>query len=172
MLCAIVAAASLLPGLGSPVVGRAAAPPCRHVAPCAMADAAPDAAARAALERMLQIGEEPPAAPELELESGVLHDLPLWRVQWSVVPGHNQLLHVHVPHYTDMVRNEHIGARVAHTHTHCAPPWPASQFSRIQQQPDEGTRLFGHLLLPGGSANLGEPRYALGVPGSEAPTVG
>ena len=31
--------------------------------------------------------------------------------------------------------------------------------------------LFGHLLLPGGSANLGEPAYALEA-GSEAPLVG
>ena len=30
---------------------------------------------------------------------GVLADLPLWRVQWPVLPGFNQVLHVHVPHY-------------------------------------------------------------------------
>ena len=50
---------------------------------------------------MLQIGEALPEAPKLEA-GGVLEDLPLWRVQWSVLPGFNQLLHVHVPHYTDM----------------------------------------------------------------------
>ena len=29
----------------------------------------------------------------------VLTDMPLWRVQWPVLPGFNQVLHVHVPHY-------------------------------------------------------------------------
>ena len=56
----------------------------------------------------------------------VLNDLPLWRVQWVALPGWNQQLHVHVPHYVDMLNN--IG---------------------------EGG-LFGHLLLPGGSENLGK----------------
>ena len=31
--------------------------------------------------------------------------------------------------------------------------------------------LFGHLLLPGGSANPGDPAYAL-QPGTEAPLIG
>ena len=49
---------------------------------------------------------------------------------------------------------------------------PFIMFSQLARQPEESTRFFGHLLLPGGSANLGEPRYALGVPGSEAPAIG
>ena len=59
----------------------------------------------------------------------------------------NQLLNVHVPHYTHM-------------------------FSLLSRLPAEGAR-FGHLFLPGGSASLTDPRYSLepGVP-SEAPTVG
>ncbi len=28
-----------------------------------------------------------------------LEDLPLWRVQWAVLPGTMVTLHVHVPHY-------------------------------------------------------------------------
>lgn len=31
-----------------------------------------------------------------------LHDLPLWRVQWAALPGTQEVLHVHVPHYTSM----------------------------------------------------------------------
>ena len=38
------------------------------------------------------------ASPAVDLEGG-LEDLPLWRVQWSVLPGTLQTLHVHVPHY-------------------------------------------------------------------------
>ena len=54
------------------------------------ADASVD---REALERMLWVGEATPEAPTLGV-GGVLQDLPLWRVQWSVLPGFNQLLHV------------------------------------------------------------------------------
>ena len=71
----------------------------------------------------------------------VLNDLPLWRVQWVALPGWNQQLHVHVPHYVDMLNN--IG---------------------------EGG-LFGHLLLPGGSENLGKEQYRL-VEGTDAALSG
>jgi hypothetical protein len=38
---------------------------------------------RAALERLFQMGEEVPEVPMLQ--AGILEDLPLWRVQWSVL---------------------------------------------------------------------------------------
>ncbi len=31
--------------------------------------------------------------------AGELQDIPLWRVQWAVLPGTINTLHVHVPHY-------------------------------------------------------------------------
>ena len=62
--------------------------------------------------------------PYINTKTGevVLSNLPLWRVQWTVVPGSSQQLHVHVPHYTHMFKSVLSGA----------PP-----------------RLFGHLYLPG-----------------------
>jgi hypothetical protein len=86
--------------------------------------------------------ERPAAA---EPSAALLLDLPLWRVQWAVLPGYQEVLHVHVPHYSDM-------------------------FNRLLNGQPRPWR-FGHLYLPGGSANLGEAEYALG-PGSQAPLVG
>ena len=131
-------------------------PPRRHLAPVAAADgsaadgSAGSAESRAALERLFRVadaegGSAAAVASSTLREDGVITDLPLWRVQWSVLPGFNQLLNVHVPHYTHM-------------------------FSQLADAPSEGAR-FGHLLLPGGSENLGDPRYAL-EPGTEAPLVG
>lgn len=65
-------------------------------------------------------------------------------MQWAVLPGGLEVLHVHVPHYTDM-------------------------FHRLLAGP--APRRFGHLYLPGGSVNLGSPEYAL-APGTRAPLVG
>ncbi|KAL3930164.1 MAG: hypothetical protein SGPRY_001661, partial [Prymnesium sp.] len=107
---------------------------------------ATDAQDRLALERMLRMDETSSAPPQLE-EGGVLRDVALWRVQWSLLPGFNQLLNVHVPHYTNM-------------------------FSQLALSDPKVPRLFGHLLLPGGSKNLRDPRYALGQQNSQAPTIG
>lgn len=75
---------------------------------------------------------------------GVIRDLPLWRVQWAVLPGYQEVLHVHVPHYVDMFGRLLAGPR----------PW-----------------RFGHLLLPGGSQNLGSAEYEM-QPYSQAPLTG
>ncbi|KAK3264946.1 hypothetical protein CYMTET_26342 [Cymbomonas tetramitiformis] len=74
----------------------------------------------------------------------ILLDFPLWRVQWAALPGYRELLHVHVPHYCDM-------------------------FGRILNGPKPWR--FGHLYLPGGSASLSKPDYAL-EHGSLSPMVG
>ena len=87
---------------------------------------------------MVETADEPLSYPG---DAFVLNDLPLWRVQWVALPGWNQQLHVHVPHYVDMLNN--IG---------------------------EGG-LFGHLLLPGGSENLGKEQYRL-VEGTDAALSG
>ena len=83
-------------------------------------------------------------APAALRAPALLRDLPLWRVQWAVLPGFQEVLHVHVPHYCDALSRVLAGPQ----------PW-----------------RFGHLYLPGGSANLGDPCYAL-EPGSQAPLVG
>lgn len=75
---------------------------------------------------------------------GLINDLPLWRVQWAVLPSYQEVLHVHVPHYVDLFNRLFSGPR----------PW-----------------RFGHLYLPGGSASLGSEDFAL-KSGSNAPLVG
>jgi hypothetical protein len=76
--------------------------------------------------------------------SNPLSELPLWRVQWNALPGERQVYNVHVPHYTALFEKLVRGPK----------PW-----------------YFGHVLLPGGSANLRDPRYAL-PDGPEATTLG
>jgi len=87
--------------------------------------------------------EDPARAALLSLP-GVIPDLPLWRVQWTVLPSYQEVLHVHVPHYVDL-------------------------FSRLFSQ--KRPWRFGHLYLPNGSASLGAEQYALQY-GSNAPLVG
>jgi Lon protease-like protein len=64
----------------------------------------------------------------------ILTDVPLWRVQWVELPGYQNVLNVHVAHYTHMFRRILSGSK----------PW-----------------LFGHIYLPGGSENLDNPKYRL-----------
>jgi len=66
-----------------------------------------------------------------------LERLPLWRVEWVVLPCQQCVLHVHAPHYAHM-------------------------FEELFAQHQPGTPLlFGHLYLPGGSRSLGDPAYRL-----------
>jgi Lon protease-like protein len=60
--------------------------------------------------------------------------LPLWRTQWVSLPAHNELLNVHVPHYT------HMFTELMRTER----PW-----------------FFGSFYLEGGSRNLGSDEHAL-----------
>ena len=76
--------------------------------------------------------------------SNPLSDLPLWRVQWNALPGERQVYNIHVPHYTALFEKLVRGPK----------PW-----------------YFGHILLPGGSANLRIPKYNL-KDGPEATTLG
>lgn len=68
--------------------------------------------------------------------STVLENVPLWRVQWVEYPGSQNVLNVHVPHYTNM-------------------------FQKIIHAPGGTKKYFGHLYLPGGSQNLDNEEYAL-----------
>ncbi|KAL3934833.1 MAG: hypothetical protein SGBAC_009528 [Bacillariaceae sp.] len=66
--------------------------------------------------------------------NGILQNVPLFRVQWTELPGYQNILNIHVPHYTHMFRKIMAGPK----------PW-----------------RFGHIYLPGGSENLSNPDYAL-----------
>jgi len=72
-----------------------------------------------------------------EDDSTTIPDLPLWRVQWTELPGFQNVLNVHVPHYTNM-------------------------FQKIIRS-DANPKYFGHLYLPGGSDNLDNPDYRMQV---------
>ena len=113
---------------------------------------------RAALEKAFFTAADDTVATQEDHSAGVLRDLPLWRVQWTCLPGHNQLLHVHVPHYCHMFESmvRESGNR--------------AEFGDRVMFGANGP-LYGHLLLPGGSNSLGTPNSML-ANGSPAPTVG
>ena len=72
-------------------------------------------------------------------DPSLMHHVPLWRVQWTEFPGFQNVLQVHVPHYTHMFRQIIFGSSNAEK---------------------EGW-YFGHVYLPGGSENLSNLEYAL-----------
>jgi len=74
--------------------------------------------------------------------STIIKDLPLWRVQWTELPGFQNVLNVHVAHYTNM-------------------------FQKILYS-DSDPKYFGHIYLPGGSDNLDNPEYRMEVGGSNS----
>ncbi|KAI2503461.1 ATP-dependent protease La (LON) substrate-binding domain [Fragilaria crotonensis] len=83
-------------------------------------------------------------------DTTVLENVPLWRVQWTELPGYQNVLNCHVPHYTHMFRRILSGEK----------PW-----------------MFGHVYLPGGSENLSNPDFRLpddvnGSAESEATLIG
>ena len=63
----------------------------------------------------------------LDASTGILHNLPLWRVGWTELPGRSNMLHVHEPMYTHMFQS-----LLSHDK-----PW-----------------YFGHLYLPSASDNV------------------
>lgn len=95
------------------------------------------------IQKSFYIDEKPVKAPEKG--SSLMKEVPLWRVQWTELPGFQNVLHVHVPHYTNM-------------------------FLKIINS-NSRPMYFGHLYLPGGSDNLDNPDYAL-VERSSAATIG
>jgi len=72
--------------------------------------------------------------PNNKDDDDILEHVPLFRVQWTELPGYQNVLNIHVPHYTHM-------------------------FRRILSRPKPWR--FGHVLLPGGSENLENERYLL-----------
>ena len=68
-------------------------------------------------------------ATAVDLSTGMITNLPLWRVQWTELPGRSNVLNVFQGHYTHMFE----------TILHSPKPW-----------------YVGHLYLPGGSYNLSQ----------------
>lgn len=102
-------------------------------------ESAEERAARMELVRHLQKSfyqNENTIFPPLK-GSTIIKDLPLWRVQWTELPGFQNVLNVHVAHYTNM-------------------------FQKILYS-DSEVKYFGHIYLPGGSDNLDNPDYKMDV---------
>ncbi len=70
---------------------------------------------------------------DLANNPSIMTNLPLWRVQWTELPGYQNVLNVHVPHYTHMFRK----LMLQHPR-----PW-----------------YYGHVYLPDGSENINNPDY-------------
>lgn len=83
-------------------------------------------------------------APEEQSVQHSVRDLALWRIQSATLPGSQAIYHVHVPHYVAM-------------------------FGELLDGPKP--QRFGHVYLPGGSVNLGNPAFEL-RPGTSAPLTG
>lgn len=77
------------------------------------------------------------AHSEFDAQTGMIYNLPLWRVPWVEVPGRSNVLFVNQAMYTNMI--EEI--------LHAADPL----------QPF----YMGHLYLPGGTKNLNHPDFKL-----------
>ena len=86
------------------------------------------------LQRIYYQDEQEASAPPGK-DSFIMEDVPLWRTQWTELPGSQRVLNVHVPHYTNMFR------KILCSNTE--------------------TKYFGHLYLPGGSENIDNPEYRL-----------
>ncbi|KAL3923540.1 MAG: hypothetical protein SGILL_001599 [Bacillariaceae sp.] len=79
----------------------------------------------------------------------LLTNVPLFRVQWTELPGYQNMLNIHESHYTHMFR------RV------------------LQQERSSSWRyLYGHIYLPDGSKNLNNPDYRYDNPDSKASRIG
>jgi len=86
----------------------------------------------------------------------VITNLPLWRVQWTELPGSQNILNVHVPHYTNMFQKILQGNIKS---------WDDDDDADDNDDDDDNDNdnvyYFGHVFLPGGSENLDNPDYEL-----------
>ena len=92
-------------------------------------------------------------------DATIISNLPLWRVQWTELPGSQNVLNVHVPHYTNMFQKILKGK---------SREWgddgsDDGSDDDSQDDADVQHHYFGHIFLPGGSENLDDPSYALQV---------
>mmetsp|Transcript_22330 Transcript_22330/g.33437 ORF Transcript_22330/g.33437 Transcript_22330/m.33437 type:complete len:518 (-) Transcript_22330:56-1609(-) len=84
--------------------------------------------------------------------STIMKDVPLWRTQWTELPGFQNVLNVHVPHYTNMFQ------KILRSN---ASSVSEGDSSRESSSSEDNCKYFGHLYLEGGSENLDNPEYKL-----------
>ena len=91
------------------------------------------------------------------LDSTIMYDVPLWRTQWTELPGYQNVLNVHVPHYTNMFQ------KIIRSSNH-----EPNESGDVDHDGNKNINkknakkfYFGHLYLPGGSDNLDNPAYQL-----------
>jgi hypothetical protein len=90
-------------------------------------------------------------------DATIISNLPLWRVQWTELPGSQNVLNVHVPHYTNMFQKILRGK---------SREWGDDGSDGNDDSEDimkQQHHYFGHIFLPGGSENLDDPSYELQV---------
>ena len=108
-------------------------------------------------------------APTLQVETAetlestattasTIQNLPLWRVQWTELPGSQNVLNVHVPHYTNMFQKLLKGQ---------SKKWGDHEEEEDKDESENNNDnnknnfYFGHIFLPGGSENLDNPQFSL-----------
>jgi hypothetical protein len=84
-------------------------------------------------------------------DASVIRNLPLWRVQWTELPGSQNVLNVHEGHYTNMFQKLLRGRSKS---------W-GDEEDEDSGDSNDADRYFGHVFLSGGSKNLDNPDYAL-----------
>ncbi len=101
------------------------------------------------LQKSFYKDEETPKSASTN--TNIIENLPLWRVQWTELPGSQNVLNVHVPHYTNMFQKILKGQTKA---------WGDDE-NNDDDLNQESNFYFGHIFLPEGSENLDNPEYAL-----------
>ena len=108
------------------------------------------------LQKSFYKDEETPKSASTN--TNIIENLPLWRVQWTELPGSQNVLNVHVPHYTNMFQKILKGQTKA---------WGDDENNDLTTTTDdlnqESNFYFGHIFLPKGSENLDNPEYELQV---------
>ena len=96
------------------------------------------------IQKVFYSDEQAIKAPEKGCTA--MKHVPLWRVQWTELPGFQNILNVHVPHYTNMFQ------KIINSNTK--------------------PMYFGHIYLPGGSDNLDNTTYAMEEGNTNAAMIG
>lgn len=91
---------------------------------------------------------------ELDMDSGICYNLPLWRVPWTEVPGRSNVWNVHEAQYTNLFESI----------LHSEPPWYVGHLFLSSDAQDEPLATWDEQLGGGGgtaeSRNKSEPSPA------------
>jgi hypothetical protein len=98
-----------------------------------------------------------------ETDFTIIKNLPLWRVQWTELPGSQNILNVHVPHYTNMFQKILQGKTISWGTSSSSSSASSDSIPSSFSSPniDKKDLYFGHIYLPGGSENLDDELYKL-----------